>query len=132
MEALTEIRLIDFTDAGYAAMTELQRTTERKTLYDGKARWIIPMNALYVRAAADDYCVAVAVKFSSDDPTADLSWGAAKAYIYALYHGAAEGIKKNARREGTRRFVGMDEQASVDAQVGAMHIEVTVTVTSPS
>jgi hypothetical protein len=128
VEALTEIRLVDFTDAGYLAMQELQKLVESRTLSDGKARWVLPHPRFVAVMAAEEWSVVVSVEFTSHDPTTDMSWPAAKAYIYALYLGAADRIKRRARREGPRRFVGVDEEASADAQLGDMHVKVTVTV----
>jgi hypothetical protein len=127
MEEVTEVRLLDFSDVGYRAMQSLQKFVAEKTLVDGKARWVLPNPGYFVKAVTEDFTVTVGVIFSGD-ATADMPWTAAKAYIYALYMGAAERIKKRARRDGPRRFVGVDEEASADAQLMGMHVKVTVVI----
>ncbi len=131
MNTTTEVRYIDFSEQSYRGMQELQERVEETSVYEGRGRWVLAGTHRAVEVLAESHRVQVAVSFTSMDPTSEISWGTAKAYIYALALGAAEGVKRQARRDGNKRFIPVGAKAVAEASLLGMRIQAHVLVLEP-
>jgi hypothetical protein len=129
METLKEIRYVDFSTESFALAQTLRQVVGEDAATDGKSRWILPQPPLKVAAEyGEGFTMSMSVSFTSDDPTTEISWTAAGAYITALCQGAAEKIRRSARREDRRRFVALGSKADAEATLMGMRIVVEVEV----